>query len=470
MSAGGLEPAAAACVFPGFDGLTVPDWLRRLLADGLGGVVLFARNVGGPEQLAALTDSLRAERPELLVAVDEEGGDVTRLEAERGSSFPGNLALGAVDDVELTRRVAAAIGGELAAVGVNLDLAPVADVIVDPKNPIVGVRSFGSDPSLVGRHVAAFVEGLQSVGVAACAKHFPGHGETAADSHLELPTAAADRETLLVRALPPFAAAVDAGVRAVMTAHVRFAALGDEPATLSASVIGLLRSELGFSGLLMTDALEMRAISGTAGLEEGAVRALAAGADALCLGAERTPSEVARVRAAIVEAVRSGRLTEERVREGAARVAELAIWASSPTPHTDREAGAEAARRALSSEGDTTLRGEPVVVELWPEPTIAAGDAHHGLGELLGVETVRLREGDLLPRVEPGRPVVAVLRDAHRHRWQQELVPPGAIIVETGLPKWRPAHARAFVATHGAGRANLEAAAELLNGRWAAPS
>jgi beta-N-acetylhexosaminidase len=462
MSEGGLEPAAAACVFPGFDGLEVPDWLKRGLEGGLGGVVLFARNVHDPEQLAALTASLRVERPELLVAVDEEGGDVTRLEAAAGSSFPGNLALGAVDDVALTRRVAAAIGGELAAAGVNLDLAPVADVIVDRSNPIVGVRSFGSDPQLVARHVAAFVEGLQGVGVAACAKHFPGHGETAADSHLELPTAAADRATIFERAWPPFAAAVQAGVRAVMTAHIRFPALADEPATLSGALIGLLRSKLGFDGVVMTDALEMRAISGTVGLEEGAVQALAAGADALCLGADRTPTEVERVQAAIVEAVRSGRLPEGRVREAAARVAELAAWASSPRPVRDREAGAEAARRALRVEGDPALGDDPLVVELWPDPTIAAGEAHHGLGELLDAETVRLHEGDSMPGLDPGRPVVVVLRDAHRHPWQREVFPAGAIAVETGVPEWRPGDARAYVATHGAGRANLEAAAEQL--------
>jgi beta-N-acetylhexosaminidase len=417
------------------------------------------------EQLAELTASLRAERPDLLIAVDEEGGDVTRLEAATGSSFPGNLALGAVDDTELTRRVAAAIGGELAAVGANLDLAPVADVIVDPANPIVGVRSFGPDPRLVGRHVAAFVEGLQGVGVAACAKHFPGHGETAKDSHLELPTAEADRETLLARALPPFAAAVEAGVCAVMTAHVRFPALDPEPATVSAGLIGLLRSELGFTGLVMTDALEMRAITGTVGLEEGAVRALAAGADALCLGADRTPSEVEAVPAAVVEAVRVGRLSEERLREAAARVGKLASWASSPRPHRDREAGVEAARRALLVEGDTALGADPLIVELWPEPTIAAGEAHHGLGELLGAETVRLVEGQSLPPHDPGRPLVVVLRDAHRQPWQRELVPPGSVVVETGLPEWRPAQARAFVATYGAGRANLQAAADLLGGR-----
>jgi beta-N-acetylhexosaminidase len=462
MSAGGLELAAAACVFPGFPGTTVPDWLRRELEGGLGGVVLFAFNVDDPGQLAALTASLRAERDSLVVSVDEEGGDVTRLEAAHGSSFPGNLALGAVDDAALTRRVAAAIAGELAAVGVNMNLAPVADVVVDPATAIVGVRSFGSDPELVARHVAAYVEGLQETGVAACAKHYPGHGEVTGDSHLELPTAEIDRETLFARALPPFAAAVDAGVCAVMTAHIRFPALDEQPATISAPLIGLLRSELGFDGVVMTDALEMRAIASTVGLEEGAVQAVAAGADALCLGAERSPEEVARVREALVAAVRAGRLPEERLHEAAGRVAELAGWASSPQPGHDLEAGADAARRALRVEGDLSLPASPLVVELWPEATIAAGPAHHGLGELLGAETVRVRPGEPFPQLDdPGRAVV-VVRDAHRHAWQRELVPAGVVVVESGLPVWRPPEARGFVVTHGAGRANLAAAAGLL--------
>jgi beta-N-acetylhexosaminidase len=462
MSAGGLEPAGAACLFPGFEGEAVPDWLKELLAAGLGGVVLFARNIREPEQATALTAALRAEREELLVATDEEGGDVTRLEAARGSSFPGNLALGAVDDAALTRRVAAAIGGELARVGVDLNLAPVADVVVDPAAAIVGVRSFGSDPELVARHVAAFVEGLQSVGVAACAKHFPGHGEAVGDSHLELPVVAADLGTLQARAVPPFAAAVEAGVRAVMTAHVRFTALDDEPATLSARWIELLRSELGFEGVVMTDALEMQGAGGPAGIEESAVGALAAGADALCLGADLSPEQVLGVQSAIVDAVRAGRLGEGRLHEAAARVAALSAW-TSPRHLVDRESGAEAARRALRVDGDPSLGVEPLVVELWPEATIAAGPARHGLGEILGVRTVRLHEGDPLPPLEGG--VVFVVRDAHRHAWQRELVPAGSVVLETGLPEWRPPDARAYVATYGAGRANLEAAAELLRRR-----
>ena len=161
---GELERLASSCILPGFEGPTVPDWIRRRLDEGLGGVVLYAWNVESREQLRALTDDLRSERDDLVIAIDEEGGDVTRLEAGTGSSYPGNAALGVVDDLELTERIAASIGAELADVGVNLDFAPVADVNTNPLNPVIGIRSFGSDAELVARHVAAFVRGLQSAG------------------------------------------------------------------------------------------------------------------------------------------------------------------------------------------------------------------------------------------------------------------------------------------------------------------
>lgn len=460
----GLEAATGACLFPGFEGLEPPDWLLRWLGEGLGGVVLFARNIRDPEQVAQLTAALRSERPELLVATDEEGGDVTRLEAQQGSSYPGNLALGAVDDAELTERVAAAIGSDLGAVGINLDLAPVADVIVDESNPIVGVRSFGSDPALVARHVAAFVRGLQGVGVAACAKHFPGHGEVAEDSHLELPRAAVGRETLAARALPPFRAAVEAGVRFVMTAHIVVPSVDDAPATFSRELIdGVLRGELGFAGAVMSDALEMRAVAGTVGLEEGAVRALAAGADALCLGADLVPERVEQVHRAIVQAARSGRLREERIEQAAARVEDAAAWASEPRPRPTGTVGAEAAGRALLVEGEPRLDPAALVLDLRPEATIAAGELRHGLGDLLpAAETVRLREGDPVPALGEDRQLVLVVRDAHRHAWQRGLFRPGAIVVETGYPAWRPEGAAAYVATCGAARANLEAVAQKL--------
>jgi beta-N-acetylhexosaminidase len=469
---GRLERLASTCLFPGFPGLTLPDWVRRELEGGLGGVVLFSWNVADRAQLAALSAAIRAERAEALIGIDEEGGDVTRLEAGTGSSYPGNLALGAVDDVALTEQVAAAIGAELRAVGVNLDLAPVADVNSDEQNPIIGVRSFGSEPALAARHTAAFVVGLQRLRVAACAKHFPGHGATRADSHLELPTVEVDRETLLTRELVPFRAAIDAGVEAIMTAHIRVPALDELPATLSrAHLTGLLREELGFDGMVITDALEMRAVSATVGVEEGAVLAIAAGADALCLGHDLGHEDVQSVRAALVEAVRTGRLSEERLAEAAGRVERAGRWTldeptgTAPPP----EVGLEAARRALRVEGAIELTRPALVVELVPEATIAAGPAGHTFGALLQArrpvteaivvrEPVELAGGD--------RQLVVVIRDAHRHAWERvlaESLAGDAIVVDVGVPVWRPSGTAGYLVTYGAGRANLAAAAERLS-------
>jgi beta-N-acetylhexosaminidase len=466
-----LDRAAAACLFPGFDGTEAPDWLRRRLASGLGGVVLFARNIESREQVARLTAALRAERSDLLVATDEEGGDVTRLEARAGSSYPGNWALGVVDDPRLTEEVAAAIAGDLATVGINFDLAPVADVNSNPDNPVIGIRAFGAEAELVSRHVAAFVHGLQRRGVAACAKHFPGHGDTAQDSHLELPVVQGD----ITAALEPFRAAIDAGVRSIMTAHVVVPELAGAPATLSREILQkLLREELGFGGVAMTDALEMRAISSTVGVAEAAVQALAAGADALCLGADVDDGLVSSVHSAIVAATTDGRLSAERLDEAAERVTELAHWASQASGDQDRrELGREAAERALLAEGTVTLTRPPLVLELRPEPSIAAGAAHHGLADLLdGADGAVLNAPRAAPELLAGREArqpVVVVRDAHRHEWERQVLEavlaadPRTVVVETGLPLWRPGGA-AYVATHGAGRVNLEAAASALSG------
>ncbi|HCA88624.1 MAG TPA: sugar hydrolase, partial [Streptomyces sp.] len=319
---------------PGFTGTTAPEWLLRRLGEGLASVGLFGRNIESPGQLAALTARLRAERDDLLVAVDEEGGDVTRLEARTGSSFPGNLALGVADDPALTRAVARELGRRLAECGVNLNWAPSADVNSNPDNPVIGVRSFGSDPGLVARHTAAYIDGLQSAGVAACTKHFPGHGDTSVDSHHALPRIDADPETLWVRELVPFRAAIEAGTKAVMSAHILLPALDPaRPATLSPPALsGLLRSPvteggLGFRGLIVTDGMEMRAISAAYGIERGSVLAIAAGADAICVGGGLADEEtVLRLRDALVRAVRDGELPEERLADAAARVRTLAGW------------------------------------------------------------------------------------------------------------------------------------------------
>jgi beta-N-acetylhexosaminidase len=473
LSSSDLDRLAAACILPGFEGPTVPDWVRRRLAEGLGGVVLYAWNVESRSQLRSLTDDLRSERDDVLIAIDEEGGDVTRLEAGTGSSYPGNGALGAVDDVELTERVAASLGAELAEAGVNLDFAPVADVNTNPLNPVIGIRSFGADSELVARQVAAFVRGLQRAGVAACAKHFPGHGDTSEDSHVALPVV----ESVEDAALEPFREAISAGVRSIMTAHIVVRALGESPATMSRQILhDLLRVELGFRGLVVTDALEMKAISATVGVEEGAVRAIAAGADALCLGHDLFDDAIAGVRDALVAAVREGRLPEERLAEAAGRVADVAAWTSAHDGRAeiDHDAGRAAARRALRVEGDARADRPALVVELEPEIGMAAGRLSQQPGEwfqaaVSDADVVRFDADSVdLDLALNGRQLVVIARDAHRHSWEREAIValttrvPDAIVVEIGAPHWRPPAAATYVATYGAARVNVEAAAEAL--------
>lgn len=339
---------------PGFEGTTVPDWVRRRISEGLASVVLFGRNIHGPEQVAGLTAALYAENPG-LVAVDEEAGDVTRLEARTGASRPGNLALGTLDDIDVTEQVARDVGRELHGLGITLNYAPSADVNTNPLNPVIGVRSFGARPDVVSRHAAAWVRGLQSAGVAACAKHFPGHGDTVVDSHLGLPQVSADAGSLALTALPPFIAAMDAGVRAVMTAHLLVPAYDSRwPATLSRPVVGdLLRGELGFTGLVVTDAVEMGAVADRYGVPGAAVRAVAAGADVVCVGGGNAAEETtARLAAALVNAVLDGRLPERRLTEAAGRLREFAAWAGTlrrkaATPAGAPGIGLAAARRAV---------------------------------------------------------------------------------------------------------------------------
>ncbi|MFE6173261.1 glycoside hydrolase family 3 protein [Streptomyces sp. NPDC056464] len=484
-----LTRDALTVLQPGFTGTTAPDWLLRRLGEGLASVGLFGRNIASPEQLVALTAQLRAERDDVLVAIDEEGGDVTRLEVRAGSSFPGNHALGAVDDVELTREVAAELGRRLAACGVNLNWAPSADVNSNPANPVIGVRSFGADTALVARHTAAYVTGLQSAGVAACTKHFPGHGDTAVDSHHALPRIDADASVLAERELSPFRAAIAAGSRAVMSAHILVPALDpDHPATLSRPVLtDLLRGELGYSGLIVTDGMEMQAIAATYGIERGSVLAIAAGADAICVGGGLADDEtVRRLRDALVAAVRSGELPEARLAEAAERVRELARWtATTAAPTADGEArtdiGLVAARRALKASGAsafTPLTEAPFVAAFTPVANIAVGDetpwgVAAELARLLpGTETGSY-SGDDAARATleaaGDRRVVAVVRDEHRHPWMAAALDallasrPDTIVVEMGVPQASPRGAL-HIATYGAARVCGRAAAEVIAG------
>ncbi|MDX3106161.1 glycoside hydrolase family 3 protein [Nonomuraea angiospora] len=474
---GDLSRLAMTVLHPGYEGTSVPDWLRRALGEGLGGIVLFARNVID----AQLVRHLRAENPDTVVAIDEEGGAVTRLEVPTGSSFPGNRALGVVDDVTLTERVGRQIGRMLGELDITLDYAPDADVNSNPANPVIGIRSFGPSPDLVSRHTVAYVNGVQGAGVAACAKHFPGHGDTVTDSHLALPTVHASREVLFARDLPPFRAAIAAGVRSIMSGHLLVPALDPSmPATLSRTAMtDLLRGELGFDGMLVTDAIEMQAVAAMFTPGEIAVRALGAGVDAICVGLA-TEESLHAMRDTIVAAVRAGELPEERLAEAAARVLALSQWYAAQAALRDKArgdvdegVGLEAARAALTTSGTARLDRAPLVVEVNTrfskavDPSTPTGITA-ALTSLLP-NTARLQlepMGDLPDLASDGRPVVLVVHDAARYDWVRSTVAkalavrPDVIVVDTGVPA--PPGEAVHVATHGISRVSAQAAAEWL--------
>jgi beta-N-acetylhexosaminidase len=483
-----LAALADAILIPPFPGTTAPLWLLRALERGLAGVTFFGANVTG--DTSALTAALRAAAPvEPVIAIDEEGGDVTRVAYTSGSPYPGNAALGAVDDVALTQSVYAAIGTDLFRLGINTNLAPDADVFDLDGSAVVGTRSFGADPSLVARHVAAAVSGLQSAGVAACAKHFPGHGSTGDDSHLSLATISGTLAEIRARDLPPFTAAIAAGSLAVMPGHLRVPELtGSLPATLSpAAVTGLLRGELGFAGVVICDALEMKAASAVLGIPEAAVLAVIAGVDLLCLGRETDEAMYHAVRAALADAVASGRLASTRLEEAAARVASLRAWLASARDARDPaasgasgsasgsgsgdELGLVAARRALRRSGPVpSALADPLIVEVEPEESIAAGRFTWGFESWAAVKRIDSAAGygaaaESILAASAGRPLVLAVRDARSVlSLLDELIAarPDAVIVEMGVPAWTPPQGTAYLATYGASRVCARAAAEAL--------
>lgn len=500
-----LSTAVNRVLLPGFSGTEAPRWLLGAVEDGLAGVLYFAHNTPDLATTARLSQQLHEARADLLVAIDEEGGDVSRLQAADGSGLPGAGALGAVDDAGLTHEAGRALGDLLAAVGVDLDLAPVLDVNSAADNPVIGVRAFGSTPDVVARHGTAFLAGLREAGVATCGKHFPGHGATIVDSHLALPVVPDDLATVESRDLPPFAAAVEAGIDALMTAHVVVPALGAGPATLDAAVVGRARA-LGLAGPVITDALDMGAVVRDPGFGEACVRALLAGADLLCLGTTRDRDDEALYRqahAAVSAAVGSGRLSRARLDEAASRTARLARRPR-PAPRPWQEAverldevGARAARRAVrwAGEPQTIGAGAPTVLDLrtrldhaagrlarhlqtavaqaWPGAVVAdtttgatpqssgaAGERVPGTTQpvVLTVPDVP-RTGPVLlvtrnPAGDPAEHALLTAVLAARH---------DAIVLHTG-PDTSAPRLRHVLLTWGVGRANARAAVEVLRG------
>jgi len=322
-----LEQRVGQMFMCGFHGQHADEQINQLIRDyHVGGVIYFRRNVESVDQINRLSADLQAiaakagELP-LMISVDQEGGMVARIDKEGVTQVPGNMALGATGNPNYTLECAQILGHELKSIGIDMNLAPVLDVNNNVLNPVIGVRSYGENAESVAAHGAAAIKGYQSRGVAATAKHFPGHGDTAVDSHLGMVTVPHERNRLEQVELLPFRRAIEAGVDAIMTAHVIFPAIEPEPipATLSRKVLtGLLREEMGFDGIIITDCLEMHAISKPYGVAEAAIRAVEAGAD-LILVSHTLQDQISAVEA-VVEAVRTGRVDEATINQALERI------------------------------------------------------------------------------------------------------------------------------------------------------
>lgn len=325
--------AAGELFIYGFEGKTAPPaLLARIAAGRAGGVILFQRNLGTLDEIARLCAELQAATPApgppLVVSIDQEGGRVQRIKAPL-TVWPPMARLGERDDPALSEAVGRALGAEVAALGFNVDFAPVLDVHTNPANPIIGDRAFGTTPERAAEHALAFWRGLEAAGVRGCGKHFPGHGDTSTDSHLELPRVDAGLGRLRAVELFPFAAAVHAGVPMLMTAHVVYPAVDDRPATMSRRwLTEILRGDLGFTGVIVSDDLDMKAVAARWPVEETVVQSLLAGCD--CFLVCRDPEIQARAEAALEAAAARDRHVRARMEESTARLRRFRATLTAP--------------------------------------------------------------------------------------------------------------------------------------------
>ena len=469
----------------GFEGAEVDEPVRSLLAHFRpAGVILFTRNLVNPEQTRRLTAELQSAAKEmgiapLLVGIDHEGGAIVRM-GPPVTAFSGNLALAATGSLHLARRQAEAMAEELLALGFNWNFAPCVDVNFNANNPVIGARSFGDDAGRVAEFGAVMVEGFQSKGLTACAKHFPGHGDTEVDSHLGLPSVLRPMKSLKEVELVPFRAAVQAGVGSIMTAHVVFSALEPKrPATVSRKIItGLLREEMGFDGVVISDALEMAGLADSIGIAEGAVAGINAGGDLLLACNDRSVQEEALL--ALQQAFDSGRIAPERISQALERTSALKKrFITQPSDISISRVGCrehQELEAQIAAASMTLVRNEPGLIPI--------------TGGSISVRCAGLEEAELAPLLEMLGRKCAVVRDPEEakihllvtrdlHRRKEVIAGlrrifddrPGTILLSVGYPGdigFFP-KARTALAAYSARPASLLAAAEVLLGRAPAP-
>lgn len=495
-----LEQKIGQLMLVGFDGTTLTDEFRTVLQElHLGGVIYYDRNVVSPQQVAQLNADLQGAArangdPALFISIDQEGGVVARLREDRGfTEFPGQMAVAATDNVENARRVARAIADELFALGFNMDLTPDLDVNNNPNNPIISTRSFGSDPARVAAYGVAYIETLQGAGIIAIGKHFPGHGDTAIDSHVALPTVPHNRARLDTIELVPFRAAMNANVAGVMTAHITFPAIDPTPglaATLSSRVLtGLVRNEMKYDGLIMTDELTMGALA-TSGYPapKAAVAALKAGADVLLFQTGYAMHREAH--AALVDAVKRGEIPEARVNDALRRVwrikEQFGLLIADRRPLTvDRVGSADnkAISRQVARQAVTLVRNDARLIPLKPDAKLLVVETgNYGLGQRLGAMTLQVKaqptasEIAMVNNAVQGHTVIVLTSDVAKNRAQADLV---NALLRARVPlivvaARSPYDVRAFpdvqtyLAIYGANPPMLDALAEVLIGKISA--
>jgi beta-N-acetylhexosaminidase len=413
------------------------------------GITLFrSLNIDTPQQVKHLTSELQAAAreaglPPLLIAVDQEGGQLMTI-GNGTTPLPGNMALGAAGDKKLSRQAGEVLGRELSALGINVDYAPSCDVNNNPANPGIGIRSFSEDPRTVAELAAEMVVGIQSEGVAATIKHFPGHGDTSSDSHYGLPSLPHSLDRLRRVEFPPFVSGIRAGSKLVMTAHLALPAIDGPdapPATLSSSILkGLLRDELGFEGVTVTDAMDMKAITQGKALGINAVRAASAGADLLLVTSD--PEDQRLVHDSLLEAIRNNKLNPEENQASIGRILGLKQWLADQNQKQDlsvvgctdhQKLAAEIAQRSITLVRDQNgllplkLPAHKRVAVVFPTPMdLTPADTSSYVNPTLG-QALRVHHPDVDEYLIPQTPAAMDICNLVNQLWKYDLIVLGTI-------------------------------------------
>lgn len=497
MAGMSLERKVGQIMIIGIEGMSFTSDMRRMIEQVyVGGVILYEDNIGEPSQLAQLNADLQqaarqSGQPGLLICIDQEGGPVTRMRESKGyTEFPSQMAIAATGDVENVRRAARAIAAELEAVGINMDLTPVLDVNNNPHNPIIGARSFSSDPQRVAEYGAAFIEAMQSEGILAIGKHFPGHGDTSIDSHVSLPTVPHNRARLEAVEFVPFKAAMRANVAGIMSAHITFPAIDPTPgraATLSPPVLtGLLRGEMNYDGLLMTDSLVMGALKASGyPAPQAALAALQAGADLLLFHGDYAQHREAHK--LIVDKVRSGEISPARLDEAVRRVltAKRKFGILTQVPKTNLAVGTaevKAVSRDIAAQSITLLRDDAHLIPLPANSKLLVVETAKGigLGKALGATAVEVNSQPkpsdvsmVLGMAREGRLVIVATTDVLKNTQQADLVnallrekiPTVVVAVRGPYDLMNLRDVPTYLASYGSNPPSIEALAAVLMGK-----